>query len=111
MKAKETRDQRDPDFLGSQEIGNPQVCLIVLSCDQRQMELISVRASFVSCQVIAVSKELKTIKEHWNWLKNDMATACSFFSRQNEKEESELWDFLVMKFTTLAQQESRKRVR
>jgi len=51
------------------------------------------------------------IKEHWNWLVNDMSTACSFFTRESEKEENELWDFLLVKFTSMAQQEAKKRVR
>jgi hypothetical protein len=56
-------------------------------------------------------QDLRVIKEHWNWLVNDMSTACSFFTRESEKEENELWDFLLMKFTSMAQQEAKKRVR
>jgi hypothetical protein len=55
-------------------------------------------------------QDLRMIKEHWNWLVNDMSTACSFFTRESEKEENELWDFLLMKFTSMAQQEAKKRV-
>lgn len=82
--------------------------------DSGSVELSSVAdsshgGSRAPAQVIALAKDLRVIKEHWNWLVNDMSTACSFFTRESEKEENELWDFLLMKFTSMAQQEAKKR--
>ena len=78
---------------------------------QGSLHLFLVASSQCCLLLTSLLQDLRVIKEHWNWLVNDMSTACSFFTRESEKEENELWDFLLMKFTSMAQQEAKKRVR
>ncbi len=62
----------------------------------------------VSPQVVATSNDIKLIKEEWNWITENVLLACSFFNNKDTTELKEMYQFLMVKFTTLAEENTKK---
>jgi hypothetical protein len=52
---------------------------------------------------------VKEAREEWRWLEANVVVACSFFNRKSAVEERELFHFLMLKFTALAEEAQQHR--
>lgn len=60
-------------------------------------------------RVVAEGREVKEAREEWRWLEANVVVACSFFNRKSAVEERELFHFLMLKFTALAEEAQQHR--